>query len=407
MSSERSRLTGARSGTRPIMVYLMLAVLFLIILGAALSLHTGETRKYRPDTGARTGPVRIVDVALAAGVSVATVSKSLNGRPDVSAETRERVRAVAEQLNFRPNTQARSLSTGRSYAVGLLTTDIYGRFSLPLLLGAEDEFGDGDLAIIFSDTRGDPQREARQLQSLVNRQVDGIIVNGRRIELRPALRDTGGIPVVYALTGSSDPRDCSVVPDEAGGGALAGSHLLETGRRRVAPVTRAPRHLSAAGRAGTTRAHPHRQRVVLPRRHMSASVRAEATRAHLNGHGLSVRGRTRFGAWTEMWGRAATEQLLEAAPDVDAVFCGSDQIALGVLDTLRESGRRVPDDVAVVGFDNWTVMAESSRPPLTSIDLDIDRIGRLAARHLVNAIEGGEPPRRTVVTPRLVLRESA
>jgi len=98
---------------------------------------------------------------------------------------------------------------------------------------------------------------------------------------------------------------------------------------------------------------------------------------------------------------------LEAAPDVDAVFCGSDQIALGVLDTLRETGRRVPDDVAVVGFDNWTVMAESSRPPLTSIDLDIDRIGRLAARHLVNAIEGGEPPRRTVVTPRLVLRESA
>src|SRR4051794_3780488 len=382
MSSERSRLTGARSGTRPIMVYLMLAVLFLIILGAALSLHTGETRKYRPDTGARTGPVRIVDVALAAGVSVATVSKSLNGRPDVSAETRERVRAVAEQLNFRPNTQARSLSTGRSYAVGLLTTDIYGRFSLPLLLGAEDEFGDGDLAIIFSDTRGDPQREARQLQSLVNRQVDGIIVNGRRIELRPALPDTGGIPVVYALTGSSDPRDCSVVPDEAGGAVLAVSHLLETGRRRVAHVTG-------------------------PRRHKSASVRAEATRAHLNDHGLSVRGRTRFGAWTEIWGRAATEQLLEAAPDVDAVFCGSDQIALGVLDTLRETGRRVPDDVAVVGFDNWTVMAESSRPPLTSVDLDIERIGRLAARHLVSAIEGGKPPRRTVVTPRLVLRESA
>ncbi|MFL6135533.1 MAG: LacI family DNA-binding transcriptional regulator [Nocardioidaceae bacterium] len=333
------------------------------------------------DTGARTGPVRIVDVALAAGVSVATVSKSLNGRPDVSAETRERVRAVAERLNFRPNTQARSLSTGRSFAVGLLTTDIYGRFSLPLLLGAEDEFGDGDLAVIFSDTRGDPQREARQLQSLVNRQVDGIIVNGRRIELRPALPDTGGIPVVYALTGSSDPRDCSVVPDEAGGAVLAVSHLLETGRRRVAHVTG-------------------------PRRHKSASVRAEATRSHLNDHGLSVRGRTRFGAWTEIWGRAATEQLLETAPDVDAVFCGSDQIALGVLDTLRETGRRVPDDVAVVGFDNWTVMAESSRPPLTSVDLDIERIGRLAARHLVNAIEGGEPPRRTVVTPRLVLRES-
>jgi LacI family transcriptional regulator len=342
----------------------------------------GTRAETGPDTGARTGPVRIGDVALAAGVSVATVSKSLNGRPDVSAETRERVRAVAERLNFRPNAQARSLSTGRSFAVGLLTTDIYGRFSLPLLLGVEDELGDGDLAVIFSDTRGDPQREARQLHSLVTRHVDGIIVNGRRIERRPPLPDTGGIPVVYALTGSADPRDCSVVPDEAAGAVLAVSHLLETGRRRIAHVTG-------------------------PRRHMSALVRAQATRAYLRGHGLSVRGRTRFGAWTEMWGRAATAQLLETAPDVDAVFCGSDQIARGVLDTLRESGRRVPDDVAVVGFDNWTVMAESSRPPLTSVDLDIDRMGRLAAQHLVSAIEGGEPPRQTVVTPRLVLRESA
>jgi LacI family transcriptional regulator, galactose operon repressor len=333
------------------------------------------------DERASVSPVRIGDVARAAGVSVGTVSKALNDRPDVSAATRERVRAVAERLSFRPNPQARSLSTGRSFAVGLLTTDIYGRFSLPLLLGAEDELGDGDLAVIFSDTRGDPQREVRQLHTLMSRHVDGIIVNGRRIERRPPLSDTGGIPVVYALTGSSDPADCSVVPDEAGGAELALSHLLASGRRRIAHVTG-------------------------PRRHSSALVRADATRAYLRDHGLAVRGRVRFGAWTEMWGRAAIAQLLEAAPDVDAVFCGSDQIARGVLDTLREAGRRVPDDVAVVGFDNWTVMAEASRPPLTSVDLDIDRIGRLAARHLVSAIEGREPPRHTVVPPRLVRRES-
>jgi LacI family transcriptional regulator len=136
-------------------------------------------------------------------------------------------------------------------------------------------------------------------------------------------------------------------------------------------------------------------------------VRASATVERLAEAGLEPVIPPLFGEWSEAWGRQAAGILLTTTPAVDAVFCGSDQIARGVLDTLRESGRRVPDDVAVVGFDNWTVMAESSRPPLTSVDLDIDRMGRLAAQHLVSAIEGGEPPRQTVVTPRLVLRESA
>jgi LacI family transcriptional regulator len=332
-------------------------------------------------SGMRTPAVRIRDVARAAGVSVATVSKALNGRPDVSRATRERVLAVAQRLDFQPDVRARLLSTGRSFSVGLLTTDVYGRFSLPLLIGAEDELGDGDLAVIFSDTRGDPERELRQLRTLVSRHVDGIIVNGRRIQQRPPLADTAGIPVVYALTGSTDPADCSVVADEAEGAVLAVSHLLRGGRRRVAHVTG-------------------------PRRHSSALVRAEAARAHLRDHGMSVRGRVRFGSWSEAWGRAATAELLRTAPDVDAVLCGSDQIARGVLDALREGGRAVPDDVAVVGFDNWSVMTEGARPRLSSVDLEIETIGRLAARHLVTAIEGGEPPRRTVVTPRLVVRES-
>ena len=338
----------------------------------------GENRR----SDAQAGVVRIGDVARAAGVSVATVSKAFNDRPDVSRATRDRVLAVAERLNFHPDARARLLSTGRSFSVGLLTSDVYGRFSLPLLIGAEDELGDGDLSIIFSDTRGDPRRESRQLRTLMSRHVDGIIVNGRRIQERPPLPDTGGIPVVYALTGSTEPADCSVVADEAAGAALAVAHLLRSGRHRIAHVTG-------------------------PRRHGSAVVRAEAARTVLREHGLSVRGRVRFGSWSEGWGREATRALLESVPDLDAVFCGSDQIARGVLDALREGGRAVPADVAVVGFDNWSVMIEGSRPALTTVDLDIETIGRLAARHLVTTIEGGRPPRRTVVTPRLVLRDSA
>jgi LacI family transcriptional regulator len=328
-----------------------------------------------------TTPVRISDVAERAGVSVATVSKSLNGRPDVSSATRERVRKVADELGFSPNPQARSLPTGRTFAVGLLTTDIYGRFSLPLLLGAEDEFGADEVAVIFSDTRDDPEREQRLLRSLIARQVDGIVVNGRRTDRRPPLIGTGTTPVVYALTGATGRSHCSVMPDEAGGAVLAVAHLLGAGRRRIA-------HLTG------------------PRRHLSASERATAARNCLDEHGLSVRGRVRFGAWSEQWGRDAMRAVLDDAPDIDAVFCGSDQIARGALDTLRERGRTVPDDVAVIGFDNWAPMVQGARPALTSVDMNLDLIGRTAAAHLLTLIGGGRPPRETTIAARLVERGS-
>ncbi|MGI8880788.1 MAG: LacI family DNA-binding transcriptional regulator [Jatrophihabitans sp.] len=331
---------------------------------------------------ARSGRVRIGDVADAAGVSVATVSKSLNGRTDVSEGTRLRVQQVAERLGFRPNQLARSLPIGRSFSVGLLTTDSFGRFSIPLMLGAEDALGPGEVAIVFCDTRDDPDREARQIHALLSRHVDGIIVNGRRTEPRPPLTDAPGVPVVYAFSPSADPTDCSVVADEAGGTALAVGHLLEQGRRRIAHVTG-------------------------PRRHRSAAVRAQATRDELRARGLAIRGGVAFGQWSENWGRIAMTRLLDRAPDIDGVFCGSDQIARGVLDALRERGRIVPGDVGVVGFDNWEAMALGARPALTTIDMDLGEIGRVAAQHLLTAIDGGQPPRRTAVAPRLVVRESS
>ena len=326
-------------------------------------------------------PVRIRDVAAEAGVSVGTVSKALNGRSDVSAATRERIRQIALQLGFQPNQLARSLPTGRSFAVGLLTTDSYGRFSLPLMLGAEDELGNGEIAVVFCDTRDDPAREARQLRALLARQVDGIIVNGRRTEPRPPLVGTGGLPVVYAYAASAHPQDCSVVSDDAAGAVLALEHLVGLGRRRIAHVTG-------------------------PRSHRAAAARAEAVVRHLNERGMSVRGRVRFGSWSEAWGREVIADLLARAADLDAVFCGSDQIARGVLDGLREHGRQVPEDVAVVGFDNWHAMAIGARPPLTTVDANIDKIGRVAAAHLLSMMDGGEPPPMTVIPPTLIVRES-
>jgi LacI family transcriptional regulator len=118
-------------------------------------------------------------------------------------------------------------------------------------------------------------------------------------------------------------------------------------------------------------------------------------------------GEVRFGSWSERWGRQAAATLLEDAPEIDAVFCGSDQIARGVLDGLRAAGRRVPDDVAVVGFDNWDAMALGCEPALTTVDMNIGEIGGLAARYLLEAIDGTPHPGTTVVPANLVVRGSA
>ena len=141
--------------------------------------------------GNRTRPTRaaprISDVAALAGVSVGTVSKALNGRGQLREQTRERVRAAAEQLGFEPNTVARSLLAGRTYTVGLITTDHYGRFSIPLMRGAEDALGAGEMAAFMCESREDPIREQHYVRTLLSRRVDGIIVAGRRTDARAPL----------------------------------------------------------------------------------------------------------------------------------------------------------------------------------------------------------------------------
>jgi LacI family transcriptional regulator len=142
------------------------------------------------------------------------------------------------------------------------------------------------------------------------------------------------------------------------------------------------------------------------REHHSAAVRADATREAVAELGATSAGPPLFGEWSERWGRQAVGALLRRDPGVDAVVCGSDQVARGVCDGLREAGVRVPQDVAVVGFDDWDVMALASRPPLTTVDLRLDALGRRGAELLLDAVAGRPLPGTTRVTPRLVVRES-
>jgi LacI family transcriptional regulator len=328
------------------------------------------------------GRVTINEVAALAGVSVGTASKALNGRGSLRDETRRRVQEVAERLGFQVDAVARSLQTGRSYTIGMITTDSIGRFSIPVMIGAEDTLGAGQMSVLLCDARDDRIREQYYLKTLLSRRVDGIIVTGRRTDPRPPLAPRPPVPVVYAFMQSTDPADCSVVPDEEDGARRAVEHLLDGERTAIAHVTG-------------------------PERHHSARIRARAAAQVLAERGLEPAAETLYGEWSESWGRQAARALLRRAPHVDAVFCGSDQIARGLADGLREAGKRIPQDVAVVGFDNWETMTAASRPPLTSVDMDLEGLGRTAAGLLLSAVGGAPEPGVHRHPCRLVLRGSS
>jgi len=325
----------------------------------------------------------IYDVARAAGVSIGTVSKALNGHGKLRTETRARVQEAADRLHFRPNDLAQSLLRGRSFTVGLLTTDSYGRFSNPLMMGVEDALGVARISVFLCDARDDLAREQRHIASLLAKQVDGIIVTARRTDPRPPV-DVGQarVPVLYAYAQVADSAAFCLLPDDAQGGRLATEHLLRAGRRRLAHITG-------------------------PERFEAVRLRRDGMRQMLAAHGLDFPdGLFLPGPWQEAWGHAAVTRLLDADRRIDGIFCGSDQLARGAVDALRERGVRVPDDIAVVGFDNWEIIATATRPSLTTVDMQLHELGRLAGLRLRAMIDGEREAGVTRLPCRLVVRDS-
>jgi LacI family transcriptional regulator len=323
------------------------------------------------------------DVARLAGVSVATASKALNGRDQVHPDTRQRVLETAKRISFTPNPLARGLLAGQSGTVGLLTNDLEGRFSIPILMGAEDAFGAGRMSVFLCDARDDAIREQFHLEALLARRVDGLIVVGSRTDPRPSLGPRLPVPVVYAYAPSTDPRDVSLVPDNTAAGTMAAEHLISIGRRRIGHISGDPGYAAARDRgAGVVTA--------------------------LSAAGLSLVGdQVLYGHWSEAWGRAAANTLLDQHPDLDAIVCGSDQIARGALETLRDRGLDVPGSVAIASFDNWQILAAESRPPLTSVDMNFEQLGRLAAERLFQMMNGGTHGGTERLPCRLVIRGSS
>ncbi|MFT3888510.1 MAG: LacI family DNA-binding transcriptional regulator [Arachnia sp.] len=287
---------------------------------------------------------------------------------------------MAKRLGYVPSPVARALGSGPTSTVGVVTSDLEGRFALPILMGVEDALGTDSVLTFLCDARGDDVRERRLVDMLLKHRVDGIVLVGRQTDPRVSLGPLP-VPVVYAYSESESPDDCSVTVDNAAIGRIAGEHLVGLGKRNIAHISGEPGHSAAILRlAGFTE--------VLERT------------------GLELARPPLFGLWTEGWGRAAMELLLDSGTPLDAVFCASDQLAIGALDTLYERGLRVPDDIAILGVDNWEVLAENARVPLTSIDMSLKRVGRLAAQRVMEAAAGRPSRGREVVQGRLVHRKS-
>ncbi|MDM9626876.1 LacI family DNA-binding transcriptional regulator [Rhizobium sp. S152] len=328
--------------------------------------------------GGKRGRVTIHDVAAAAGVSISTTSKALNDTGRMSAETRERVKRIAGEVGFRPNALARGLLSKRSFTIGLLTNDTYGRFTLPLMAGVSEALVDHGVSVFLCAIEDDPALGQIHVEAMLEKQVDGIIASGKRVDRHlPVDLSNLPVPVVYAFT-EGDANSVTFRSDDAHGARLAVEWLVDIGRRRIVHVTG-------------------------PDDFFSVRERADAFRAVLGRNGTIL-----YGRWAEAWGQEAVERLWSGQSErPDALFCGNDQIARGAVDALRERGIRVPEDVSVIGFDNWEIVAGQTRPPLTSIDMELKELGRQAGLTVLALAEGRpvEPGVRKLPC-RLVVRQS-
>lgn len=320
----------------------------------------------------------IHDVARAAGVSIGTVSKALNGTGSLAQTTRDKVMQTVRALNFRPNMLAKSLHTGLSGSVGLISNDSFGRFTMPIMEGLERVLSAHGIGVFMANATDDEDREREHLSQLLAKQIDGLVMTSRRADRRPSIDLHGvGVPVIYVFS-QGDEGALTFLPDDEGGAKLAVDHLIATGRKRIAHIT-GPQNFEAV-------------------RLRETGWRKALTLAGLDPAALL------HGPWSEAWGREAMAQLLHAPPD--AVFCGNDQIARGVADALREAGLRCPQDVALVGFDNWNVMVEACRPALTSVDMNLSALGAEAGHQLAAMIKGAKSTGTHRLPCTLVLRDS-
>jgi DNA-binding LacI/PurR family transcriptional regulator len=321
-------------------------------------------------------------VAAHAGVGRGTVSRVVNGSPQVSEQARQAVEAAIAELGYVPNLAARALVTRRTDTVALVVAEGEERlfeepFFARAVRGISSAVQASGRQLVLALSEGRPLE-----RYLTPQHVDGVLLLSVRADdpLPRQLQDAG-LPVVLGGRPAHGLDVPHVDVDNAGGARAAVAHLLERGRRRIATVTGPPEMVAGQDRL--------------------AGYRAALSGAALSGAGALEA----TGDFTEAGGYRAVRELLARRPDLDAVFAAGDSMAVGALRALREAGRTVPGDVAVVGFDD-SPLAAVTDPPLTTVRQPVEELGRAMAELLAALVAGDEPGSRVLPT-ELVVRASS
>jgi LacI family transcriptional regulator len=325
-------------------------------------------------------------IAAELGVSVTTVSKVLNDQPDIGKATRARVLAKVEELGYRPNAVARSLSLRRTHTLGVIIPDLMHSFFVEVVAGLEAVVSARGYGLLLCSSGENSRRERSELEMLRARQVDGIVLASADADNTDILQKLTATGTALVMIDRDDhPRlACHrVLTDDELVGRLATTHLIERGRRAIG-------HL-----AGPPVVHARR--------------RETGYRNALREYGLESRPDWVVpSGFMEAGGYDAMKSLLAARPRVDAVFAANDPAAIGAMKAIWEAGLRVPQDIAVVGAGD-VAHGDLLRVPLTTVSWSKEELGKRAAELILDQI-GPHPVgpfRRVVIPPRLVVRESS
>ena len=311
--------------------------------------------------------ITIKDVANFARVAPSTVSKVVNRTGQLSDETRLKVQDAIRKLNYRPNSIARSLRNNHTRTIGMINNSHTNKntFVLQLMVGVEESASEAGFSVFLCNTGASQSRENEYLEVLLDKQVDGLIFLDNVVKERslPAI-NLGNLPLVFLNQYPQESVFPAVLPNDRQGAMLATDHLLRLGHKRIGFIN---------GRL----------------KHKASHLRLEGYQAALKKAGLEFDSQLVQGKdiWDEKGGYFSVKDLMALTCPPSAIFCANDALAIGALDSLREDGLKVPDDVALIGFDN-SLAAAQKRPALSSIEMPFSDMGKLAVKLLLEALEG-------------------
>ena len=327
----------------------------------------------------------LADIATAANVSLMTVSRAINHKPGVSAELRDHILRLADEMGYQPNTIARGLVTRRTATIGLVIPDNTNPFFAQIARGVEDAAFENRYSIFLVNTNEESLREAAALDSLWQKGVDGLILCSSRLSTEALEQQIQRFPAMVLInreTGNPRPNLSTINIDDHYGATLAVAHLHAAGRRRIALI---------GGPANSTSNRRRMEGYKKGLAAMSQPFQPELIESN---------------APTTDGGRAACATLLDRKPEIDAIIAYNDLVAIGAMQVCLESGRKVPEDIAIIGFDDIP-LASIIRPRLTTLHVNLMEIGSLAIKTLLENLDGDQPPHNYQIEPELVIRDSA